>query len=874
MAAQQNVTRSDLASWDASARAWLLSADEAKAFEQTQLHLIVKNSGLTVSSEAGTYASVIDSWFVAMSTLDKIICGMPHSVSKGSILIGISAWHIFPDLDVVGNATKAIQFKDPLVSEGGNVTIGLQSIDPNNDIGVQWSLALSHLRFYGDPVAVSRFSGLEGFHMTMNEFRLVALGSVLADWGTSGESTFAAADFFILLDSLVARPLRIDDSRRLTAHWLRPLVVAAESFVGSKGSEMENASMFVNYGRRRGRSLVGQKEKVPPPLFGLSNPLVLYSLSSEFAICDEERKIAILRDLAAQCQLRADECIICIRKPGITEQNREIPFELTTARPVHQSYDSGSAKRDIDDASKLRTVHRRWSTFFRHRWDEDYTQILKESPFFGNGAAVLRWVRAPPMFKPVEMNPIHNSDLSQFQDIHHSVLRDRLDNSLFSSHITIENDIIQYDGMAVKRSAGGQDIPCMTRQRIQQTAADGKLIWVETLCQCYDAVEGMKNLYFFAGDTAAAIYTLEDPRLIDKELQSKTKPTRLLPSLDLESVLAFLRAPYVQLDKLLEYLRLLPQEGIVSRIDNTKFRTIYSQQYMRSLENLATASEIYENIPQARIAMSIINRPLYEARWGYSISSGPMRTHASIFSCIAMLESGTCNIDPQQLDQVFAMSCGNSIYVAAPLLQDPFQRNETTTIKRIVGNLGRGGISMLVPPTAPRIRPLSPGRWQQVQHRPFDGKMDDHFNHTSIHLTFTQYEVPLVSGERGSVDPQAVLLESLVSVHDSGEWVADLDVVGALRSCSLFQRVPQPSNSACSHITMSATGTTKACLVSVDNWEELIDNPEDLNDNRMGVVRAHGNWLARLAVASVSVQKGLRTLVLPTAPVICWHCTE
>ncbi len=55
MAAHQSITRSDLASWDASAHAWLFSADEAMRFEQTQLRLILRNTGLKIDSGAGTY---------------------------------------------------------------------------------------------------------------------------------------------------------------------------------------------------------------------------------------------------------------------------------------------------------------------------------------------------------------------------------------------------------------------------------------------------------------------------------------------------------------------------------------------------------------------------------------------------------------------------------------------------------------------------------------------------------------------------------------------------------------------------------------------------------------------------------------------------
>ena len=49
-----------------------------------------------------------------------------------------------------------------------------------------------------------------------------------------------------------------------------------------------------------------------------------------------------------------------------------------------------------------------------------------------------------------------------------------------------------------------------------------------------------------------------------------------------------------------------------------------------------------------------------------------------------MFESGTCNIDPDTLSEVFAMSSGNSLYVASALLYDPFQQPGCAEIRRVV----------------------------------------------------------------------------------------------------------------------------------------------------------------------------------------------
>ena len=894
MAAQQNIQRSDLESWDTSARAWLFSADEAKKVEQVQLRLIVDNIGLQVSSEVEFYANVLDSWSQAMTTLDKIISGEPHRVSKGSVLVGISAWHIFPDLNVVGAATTAIEFRDPLVAESGKITIGLHSSNPDHNFGVQWSLALSHLRFYGDPVHVTQYSGFDGSRMTIDELRLVAFGSVLADWGKSGESIYAAADFFIHLGNLVPRHqpgttqnvpwaqeyvtnFDGEDPLSLSGRWLRPLVAAAEYLLACSDVLRENAFMFINYGRRRGRSFLGQQDEIPAPLFGLSNPMFVFSFSNELYSedCGRERAIVLLRELATQCDLHPNECVIRYSRGASNDYYVEDEnFDIATARPLHSQPGLVPIKREINGKLRYRTAHRRWTKAPSHMIEEECCTISSDSYFSGIRKSVLQWVRPPSIFRRTDemknvSNPSHSgarSEIEDPRDLHYMSML--VDHNLpaDSNMVYSVDDLIYSDGFEVKRSNPYPDSFCRSRKSLD-SSTNGTSTSSFPPCECYQETSGVATFHYFAGDPSkAALYTLEDERTImNQENFTKLKPSRILPELNVDTVLTNLRSKYLRVGKLLDYLRVLPHKGSATPLDSTTHRRSSSHLYMRSLENLAAASEIYANVPQAVIAMSVINEPLHKARWGGKPS------YASVFSCIAMLESGACNIDPEQLKSVMAVSSGNSIYVAAPLLQDPFHKDEDMVVKRIVGNLGRGGISMLIPPVPPRIRPLSPQRWKMVKHDLFDGLLKDHFSHTSIHLSFTHYEVPLVNGERGSEDAKAILLESLISVHEGGEWVGDLDVIGALSAINL-QRVSQPSMAICTQLH-SGIGKALAPLVSIDNWEELLDVSKGHNENRIGIVRAHGNWIARLAAATVCAQKGLRTLVLPPTPTICWYCT-
>jgi hypothetical protein len=86
-----------------------------------------------------------------------------------------------------------------------------------------------------------------------------------------------------------------------------------------------------------------------------------------------------------------------------------------------------------------------------------------------------------------------------------------------------------------------------------------------------------------------------------------------------------------------------------------------------------------------------------------------------------------------------------------------------------------------VPPPNPKISDKALLHWKEVNHFPFDGNLEDCFQHTSIHLSFTKYEMPLDTNEtnRHMIDRPINRIESLISVHHQGKWVADLDILKA-----------------------------------------------------------------------------------------------
>ena len=123
---RQDILRDDLARWDASARAWLLSADRSKIKEQTQLMFVIKNCQLPSNGGGFTYSKVIELWQQALCGLEDLLCGKPQQISNRSIPLAFSAWHLYPNLIVLGSEVRNIAFNDLLVDERGVVTIALQ----------------------------------------------------------------------------------------------------------------------------------------------------------------------------------------------------------------------------------------------------------------------------------------------------------------------------------------------------------------------------------------------------------------------------------------------------------------------------------------------------------------------------------------------------------------------------------------------------------------------------------------------------------------------------------------------------------------------------------------------------------------------------
>ncbi|KAE9373081.1 hypothetical protein N431DRAFT_544236 [Stipitochalara longipes BDJ] len=179
LAAHQDISRNDLANWDASARAWLQSADQAMEQQYKQTMLILNNTCIPVNNEPETYASVMKAWTVALEAMNNLVKGMPQRVHDGAALLAISSWHLYPDLVVYGNSCVEVKQKDPIFDRAALLTLGLQQVKEDTK-SVHWSLPLACLQYYGHPVETSRTVGEENSRITRPQFAYIILGCIFS----------------------------------------------------------------------------------------------------------------------------------------------------------------------------------------------------------------------------------------------------------------------------------------------------------------------------------------------------------------------------------------------------------------------------------------------------------------------------------------------------------------------------------------------------------------------------------------------------------------------------------------------------------------------------------------------------------------------
>ena len=157
--------------------------------------LVIKNCQLPFNGSESTYSKIIQLWQQALCGLEDLLCGKPQQISNRSIPLAFSAWHLYPNLIVLGSEVRNITFNDPLVDRRGVGTIALQPRSAIANQGTAWSLTLSHLRYYGDPVNVRSHADFS--RVTIDELHIIALGSIFSTWGINQRDVNPVLQWFM-----------------------------------------------------------------------------------------------------------------------------------------------------------------------------------------------------------------------------------------------------------------------------------------------------------------------------------------------------------------------------------------------------------------------------------------------------------------------------------------------------------------------------------------------------------------------------------------------------------------------------------------------------------------------------------------------------
>lgn len=867
----QDIQRSDLALWDSSARAWLRSADEAKIKEQTQLMLVVKNVQLLFDSGASTYSKVINVWRHALSGLENLLCGRPQEISSRSVLLAFSAWHLYPDLIILGNEVTKVPFRDHCVNPRGIGTIALRPRSDSSIQGTSWSLALSHLRYYGDPITVK--SNTDFSRVDIDQLHIVVLGSLFSHWEVSQRDLSAASQWFVdLWDLLSASDGAGSVFLQEELFWLHDLARAAAQAVSARTDERQEALQLLGYGRRRAKRFLDVSERYLVPFFGLVYTHVLAGLAEQD---NEKRGLVFLRTLAKANGLRPCDAFISIdRKP--LEIGPWDLYEHTTAVP----HSCASRKRNCDGDTLTEDVHVRW----RHIVPNSKSAILSgnSEPVF---APILGWETVPedgvrrfvnysPPQEKGERDCIWQNAPALFDEAQHT-------QSMESCEVCSGTSCCGRPfSLAAPQNTSKHHFRLSVKVGPLSLFVKSTVEWHQSQrWKANSSSEQLRNAQIKPPVLAAYLQYLVNPNMEQYEDRNSEIPHKYrIPRRRKEPVGEKFEDPLSEQGREHTFpgvtrpgLANVQNQPSSTSQDNTcevNYLKEIAREYqpgMRradTLRALGFATQLYRQLEGASISLKVVNSCLDEAPWldadlrktyfkFKNVGGQPFPTivplrmpRENAFSCIAHLESGTLCLPPEDFNETLAVASGNSIFVVSEVVSDPLDSIDNVHIKRIVGNIGHPGISLLIAPIHPRLRALAE-EYNVVNHFPYDGKRENNFGGTSLHLSFTDWKIPLENPGAASrtIDQDAHFIESVISVLDSGRWVADLDILCIEFAALLKLESKEP---CCGH----AQKESGYDYSSIDNWEELLDGPEGV-----GVFRAHKNWAARLAAVSILCQK-------------------
>ncbi|KAL4878202.1 hypothetical protein BJY04DRAFT_229923 [Aspergillus karnatakaensis] len=820
---------STLEKWDASARAWLQTADASTSKrQQKQVELIVNNLSVAIQTQVSpqgrmtstakdkVYKSVLHNFCIALSTLDNLVSGKPQRILDGGVLLGLTCWHLYPDLVILGSKTLQIDQKDALVEKGGVATLSIAYQDDPHDTqdGVYWSLSLANLRYYG--TVECKRSSLHDSKLSISHFQALILGaslhsldnleaavkvirtlwdynyatyqSTLQNIPGSAQSQYQPQALGVDISSLEEQ-IRVSIFKEQTGeytlrdrlnylHLLFPLVGALEVLQSNIEADRKRALQLVRYGSSSAKRWIGNDGTVSTPFLGPTDVADVLR-----AVHDPTDKVRLLREISQSVSLESQNWIIRFRKDDNTWGYASISHSTV----------GGARKRT------------------RAEFEADKTCPDAEGP-----PDDIEWVFVVPT--PAQQPFVLSmgvDDINDSKDFEYLAFADLVDDERTYATAIVWNFVvgIHHEAAIYTRDANSKQQNNLMTQRVP----------LRVICDfvgrgCMDLGDMMESMKeFFKTQRPKHYYSLQ------------------------------------ALGRIIDHLkREMPHTTIpMSIIHQSPDSWSWARSLFVDLEHHQTVA--------ASLALSgILTESLYPS---------PL-SREQAFALILQFESGTLSVDVAEMESVMAISSGNSLFVAQRILTDPIPPEglSSCAVAHAIGNVGRPGIALLFAPDQPDVREHDVEKWNVVNHNPFDGSSaGSTFEGSSLHMSFTGWEGPLrVRGPSAFRGMEAYNLETQISMYDKGEWVADLNILKSLgsypglRACGMHDK-------QCGHNTsISSCGME---LVSVDCWEELL-SPAD----RPMILRSGGSWMARLTALSIAYRRGYRCFLLPTNKTFCWTC--
>ncbi|KAI3319528.1 hypothetical protein HD806DRAFT_525510 [Xylariaceae sp. AK1471] len=824
-AAQQEIPRAELAKWDASARAWIETANSCSMIlkPQTQLKLILENISLPIQKVESVYPSVIEVWRTSVTIMECVLSGIPQEVQDGTALLGLCSWNLYPDILVFGSKTVEVHMEDDLLPPGGILSLGCTPSATTPVNGISWSLSLAHLRYYGHPIKKQALLREDPSRLTASEFSQVVLGCIMGHWNINKEMETATLIFLHnFSEYALSHSNRMEkfNSYEIGGYLNSTSVFRflQDATIKLMANE-ETGNQLLALGRKRSKFIPDitkdssgsgtAAQRRSRPYFGLDEPQIFLScLETTTGKVEFLRRIGgrvdALRSLSPiiRHNVRVDkyEEESEEKSEGESEEEYEGESEEEYEGESEEEYEEESGEKSTDEAftngafnnnavKKMYKVQADFATVFPLN-DEGNDNITAGRSMMRSGQQHAQWTSDP---EGLPLGIVRSG---------HAELIKR--NYIFHNDIT-------------------------TFSRIMPNG-------------------GEKNYIIVYGDSqSAGIFVPDsspDIRLLMNGLPAKV---------DMEDI-----------HWALAHDLLRPSDKVQIAQDS-----VY-----RTLNILGLSSSVFTALPQRIIRIETLLQPLVDCSWAleliaqnYSSITIPFLSMAHQIAIISYFAGG-CNIPSADVaPNSMGVSVGDSLYVPNWLLDDPLQASKRPFLVRILGNIGQPGFTIFSSVENPMASPLDYSNWRVTDQKAFNGKLEDALGATSMHLSFTSWERAIDQpGDQGNQDSRYRKMESIVSIRERGKWIGDVDMISALRSAKIYQLPPQ---STCDH----APGSAPAVLmISVESWDDLCDLPAGLV-----VVRAHGNWLARLAVASFLAQQAeehsssiSRITICP--PNVCWRC--